>query len=579
MTTIRVAGTLLAAGEDRHLTYRLLPFGEAGSTSVGRVTASVGTVSIPDDVTTLVANLEHDPTRPLARFVSVTESDDGLDATLRVLATQAGDDLLTEVREGVRTGISVELDDITMQAARPGVPAALLAGTLAGAGFVARPAFPSARLAAADTELPEDFPDYLRPSDSVSESVDEVAINGVTYRVRRSTTSTTTVEVQHPEPALDSDDPAAEPERGAIVAATQTTREVDEQDPAEAPSTEQQIEQEEETVQDDEQDRLRASHTATAPAGGVAARRASQRGGVPTSVHAVAQMLAAAHQQGGARQLMAALSDITPAGILGLGQPEYVGELWSGRAYARRIVPLVNHADLTSFKVQGWRWTTKPQVDAYAGNKAAVPSNAPATVAVEIAAQRLAGAHDIDRIYRDFNVAEFFESYFRAMTESYAKKSDAALLTALTTAATVVTTAAANVPANVPLGMTLIVDGALAVLQATDEPPTFAVVAPDLYRGILLTPETNVLGYLNAALGLEDGTIGDGFKIVPNSGVAAGKALVGTKSAATMHELAGSPIRVEAIDLTKAGVDEGVFGYYAVNVHAAAGLALVNKGA
>lgn len=143
---MRVAGTLLSAStEDRTLTYRLLPFGEPGRTSLGKVTVSAGVVQLPADVTAMSANLEHDRTRPVAKFVSVTESDEGLDAVVRVLATSAGNDLLVEAAEGVRTGISVEIDAPVIKAG------ALQAGVLDGAGFVTNPAFPSAQLVAADT--------------------------------------------------------------------------------------------------------------------------------------------------------------------------------------------------------------------------------------------------------------------------------------------------------------------------------------------------------------------------------------------------------------------------------------------
>lgn len=172
MTTIKFAGTLLAAGDDRTLTYLLLPFGEAGRTSMGKVTASAGSVSIPDDVAALSANLEHDRTRPVAKFTSVTEADDGLRATLRVLETTAGNDLLVEAREGVRTGISVEVDNPVI---RDGV---MSAGALSGAGFVTSPAFPSAQLVAADTgELEdEETPEGTEPTETEETDEEEEAI-------------------------------------------------------------------------------------------------------------------------------------------------------------------------------------------------------------------------------------------------------------------------------------------------------------------------------------------------------------------------------------------------------------------
>lgn len=497
MTSIKVQGTLLTASvDDRTLTYRLLPFGEQGRTSLGKVTAARGTVTIPDDVPALVGNIEHDPTRPVARFARVEETDEGLDATLRVLPTTAGNDLLVEAAEGVRPGISVELDGVRIRDGR------LLAGTLTGAGFVTRPAFPSALLVAADAG--ED------PTDPAAEADHQA-------------------------------DEATDKEEAIVAEQIETTEEVE-------------------------------VMTASAPLG----MRPSAKG-KPATTGEVFKMLAAAYKSGGQSRLLAALSDIVPGDILGQEQPQYVGELWSGKAFVRRIIPLLNHADLTSFKVAGWRWDVKPAVAPYLGDKTAVPSNQPTTVAVSIDAERIAGGHDIDRKFRDFSDEEFWASYWRAMTESYAMVSDGAVLADIITAAGAATPMG-TVPAGVAPGMVAIVDGALEVLTNTNSLPTFAVVPTALWRGIVLTKEDDVLAYLNASMGLENGTI-DQFRIIPtaNPALPADQVLVGARDAATVHELGGeAPIRVEALNVPNGGIDAAVFGYYAVNVHDADGLALVD---
>src|SRR6478609_4848306 len=77
--TIKLAGDLLTASLDtRTLTYRLLPFGEPGRTNVGTITASKGSVTLPDNLADLVGNIEHEGTRPVSRAVSLDETDDGL---------------------------------------------------------------------------------------------------------------------------------------------------------------------------------------------------------------------------------------------------------------------------------------------------------------------------------------------------------------------------------------------------------------------------------------------------------------------------------------------------------------------
>ncbi|WP_448072336.1 hypothetical protein [Georgenia yuyongxinii] len=160
-TTIRTAGTLLIASVDaRTLTYRLLPYGEQGRTNVGRVTASKGSVTLPEDPSRLLLNLEHDRKRPVGKGVSIEDTDGGLVATFAIARTRAGDDLLEEAHEGLRAAVSVEIDSPVIRGGK------LLAGLLTGAGAVVDPAFPSAQLVAADAgELPKTLPTrWHRPS-------------------------------------------------------------------------------------------------------------------------------------------------------------------------------------------------------------------------------------------------------------------------------------------------------------------------------------------------------------------------------------------------------------------------------
>lgn len=524
MTKLIVAGELLkASADDRILSYRLLPFGSPGRTNLGKLTASASSVTVPADVTGLVVNMEHDDTRPVGKFAQVTRDDSGLLADVRVLATKAGDDYLTEAREGVRTGISVELDGPVI---RNGT---LMAGVLSGAGVCAQPAFADAKLIAADAgELPED-------THSESTTTETITVDGVEYVRKTTSTYTTETEVVGGEPEAENAEESAESEAGPV-------------------ST-----------------NLTASAAPIAPHNG---------GAKPSNgLSEVTRLLASANAEGGERKLLAALSDIVPANVTNTEQPAFLGELWHGKAYQRRIVPLFASAPLTSLRLQGWRWVTKPAVAPYAGNKTAVPSNTVSTEQVNLVAERIAGAHDIDRKFRDFNDTEFWAAYYRAMTESYAQVSDAQVLADVLAAATEV--APGDVPSGVSPAMAAIVDGALAVLQGTRTLPTFAVVAVDLYRDILLTREDDTLTYLNSALGLEDGTV-QSFRIVPALGgeVESGQVLVGARDAVTVHELGGeAPIRVEAENIAQGGIDAGVFGYYAVNVHDADGLALVDTAA
>jgi hypothetical protein len=134
----------------------------------------------------------------------------------------------------------------------------------------------------------------------------------------------------------------------------------------------------------------------------------------------------------------------------------------------------------------------------------------------DVEAQPFAGAHDVDRRYRDFSVPEFWDGYFTAMTESYAKQSDLYVADTLFAPANASTTAVVGgaVPANVSAVLARIVDGALAILD--EDLPSFALVDKASYRELLLTRDQDQLAFLNASLGLEEGTI-ESFRVVPSS--------------------------------------------------------------
>ncbi len=545
MTTIKIAGRVMTASrEDRTITGLLLPYGEEGRTNVGKITASAGSLTVPDPVSDVKLDIEHDLTRPVGRASEIVDTDAGLVATWSIARTRAGDDVLEEAAEGLRTGLSVEVEDPVIRGG------ALLGGVLTGAGVVVNPAFPSAQLVAADA----------------GEYVETVVVDSTVVRESEYGTETTTQHIET-ESVYQAAPPAEElPDEGDQA----STGDVPDEE-TEALASEAEDNEGDEPEKEEEMSESTLTAAATVPTGSLVAPKAPKS--EPT-LREVTAMMAAAFRSGGERKMLATLSDVVPANVDEMALPGWLGELWSGVAYQRRFIPLFDQKPLTNYELKGWRWVTKPTVAAYAGNKGDVPSATIATESVTVAAQRLAGAHDIDRKFRDFGETAFFEAYFRAMTESYARLSDLAVLDDVAAAATVVD--AGTIPTGVAKGLVFIVDGALEVLDLGT--PSFAVVAKDLYRDILLTQESDALKYLNAALGFDAGTLeGNGFRIVGTDQITAGSVLVGIRDAVTVHELGGVPIRVEAEDIAKGGIDEGVFGYYAVNVHDAEGLALVSE--
>lgn len=315
-----------------------------------------------------------------------------------------------------------------------------------------------------------------------------------------------------------------------------------------------------------------AMTAAQAPAGIHAPSTKSAPG---ASLNEVTKMIAGLNAQAASpSQLKAALDQITQADAFDItNQDQWVDEVWSGRSHQRKFVPLLSNAALTSMTVTGWRFTAgnEPQVDDYTGFPAEPPTNEVTTEMVTTTAQRLAGAHAIDRIHRDFPSQSFWTGFFRAQANDYSIKSDAKAEGEIILGAGA-PIAGGTVPTDVAKAAAYIVDGASQIQPYAT--PTFALVSSALYRELLLTKRNDVLEYLNMALGLEEGQVNN-FKIVPSSTLAADQVLVGAREAITFYEMPGSPLRVDVESIATGGIENGVFGYWASLVNDPRALCLV----
>lgn len=511
------AGDFSVDVETRTVRGLLLPWGEASRLSASQtepIAFERGTVRVPADLSPLSVNRHHNRHDPVASFSSVEDTEAGLVAEFSVSRNPEGDEFLAEYASGKLRKLSGEFRDIVRDGAKG------LAAVLTGAAFVTEGAFASAALfALGDIEEASEAPDSPAPLSPDEDG--DIAVSATETPSSVSVTAEDTTTRFIPEP---------ESEESAVTSAIPET--------------------------------MVAS--ATTPE-------------APTFRQTMTMLASAVAGETPSNTLLAALNDVkfdsTGGANNDMNRPQWLGELWAGKSFERKVVPLFNHADLTAIEVQGYRWVVKPEMAAWAGNKAAVPSNTPTTETIKKKAQRLAGGHDISREYVDFPNADFWTSYYQAMTESYARLSDAAVLTDILASSTAVTRG--TVPTNVSPGLASIVDGATAILDTAV--PSFAIVAKDVYRDLMLTRQDNTLAFLNAALGLEEGSI-ESFKVIPHAGIAAGKVLVGNSSAATVYELPGVPVKTESLDQIRGGIDSALFGYYASLVHNPKALALVSPG-
>lgn len=535
MTDANLEAGFFSVNEDtRTVRGLLVPYGEATvEAHAYPARFARGSLTIPADVSHLNVNLHHNRDYPVARFTSVEDTDAGLLAEFAIARTPEGDDFLAQYKAGTLRRLSAEVRDIV----RRGIDAT---ATLVGAAFVSQGAFASSALFALDSTPVNPTPIESDPNDMPPlEPVDGVlAVDATTL-----------------------------PESVAVTVEGETSTYTPEQEPEEdMPAA---------TVP--EAFSVRTSKSAQFSVSKLGDLIYAAREGKLTPEDFATEI------KGQNGSSMFALSDVKLDGTGGIGAtvgmlPQWIGEVWNAVNYRQQVLPLFNHADLTSLTINGFRWTQKPAGGDWAGNKADIPSNTLTAQAVTSTAARYAVGHDIAREFVDFNVPGFFESYAAAVSEDYARWADAKVATAAVAGATTLagdalTTLPGPTGGTIGSAASAIIDGATA-LVTLGTLPDFALVAPALWKQLAKQPTNNVIGYLNASLGLGDGDLA-GFTIRPSASVAAGKVLVGARSAVTVYELPGAPIRIDALDLARGGVDKAAFGYLGTVVNDARGLQLV----
>jgi hypothetical protein len=503
VTSLQLHATLTAAAADapepRVAEGIIVPWGTPGRTNLGPKRVHRGAVRILAEAP-VIGLYGHDRDRSVSRLIAHEDRDAGLWGRLRIAETPAGDLLLSELRAGVRDGLSVELSELEFDTAGD-----VTSGRLDAVAHVPLPAYDSARvhtLAATQHTDGVPVPDTDQTAPPVADPVAELRAELAELRAQVSTPSAATVlsTAGLPQPS--------------------------------------------------------------APAAGGEVKR-------------LATLQAALATGEATPEMRAALADITNTGLSLFHRPAGIGqELWSGGGYTRRFVPLFSQRELTSWKFGGWRWVNRPLVDDYAGDKAEIPTNTVSVEPVEGTAQRVAGGWDIDRKFRDFGDAEFWAGFYAAQTESYAEKTDEIAAAALVAAARDIT-----VDANVPASYAAANVAQADILKATalgqailqDTPNVrrsadFVLMNPADWLGLMDLTNLDLPAFLSL-LGVAPGSF-QRHPLVP-----AGSVIMGVSASVSFYELGGgAPIRVEALDVARAGVDSAVYGYVGTLVNRPGGV-------
>ena len=270
-----------------------------------------------------------------------------------------------------------------------------------------------------------------------------------------------------------------------------------------------------------------------------------------------------------AAALTAALADVTPVSMgtatIGEGphRPQYVGELWEAADVARPFLDAVGVGTLTSLKMFGFKWNVRPEVGRYAGNKAAIPTNTPTRARAEWNAQRFAGGWDVDRVFIDLpGGSDFIRDVFVEAVKSYKEQSEAYAVERLLAEATVVSTeSTVTLPAllaTIGQDVSMVRGGRVDVVQ----------MGSGRWSQLLGMTEASVPWWMrgqgSVSLTEVGGTIG-GIRFSVNHDLAPFDTVVLDKRAVKAQEV-DPPIKVQALDVPRGGVDLGVFGYLAVGV-------------
>lgn len=550
--TFLMGGTLQASQAARTMTGLVAPWGQPGATSAGKLVLTRGSLRLPAELSRVkLVDYHQTPPQAIGYATAAQDTDAGLVMSFQLGSTAAASQALVEASEGLRDAFSVELGEFT---APNGLD--VTDGLVTAVALVPVPAFADARVTSVAAAHHGKNGDTAMTADTQATAPEPQAAAAAT-----ATVAVTGPVVEPPAPDAPADAPAdAALSPAAAAGLVQAAMRGDSSAQAMLAGL----------------FGAGAPQPATGQPGQPARMPEALAGPTGRAVTAFsrADVTAALARciRGESRHpaLEAALSDIINTDVYEVvGEGSYVGQLWSAKTFTRRFVPLLRPGTLTSWQVRGWKWGVRPAGAAYAGDKADIPSNSPTVLPADTEAERWAGGHDIDIKFKHFGDTEFLDAYATAMTEDYAMDSDAiARAFILASASTPTGWDTLGAGKNVIYGAMLAGDLMSEQLDQDVEPDYYIVSRAD-FRTLIDLVDDDKPAFMSA-FGV------DPEKFIRSSAQTTGIVTAGLKGAGTFYELGGSPIRVEALDLVRGGINEAFFGYHATLLHDARGIVKVD---
>lgn len=557
------AGTLTFSEEDMTATGLLVPFGVKCRSNLGEFEVGPGVFALPTDTLGASLNVEHRREDVVGGISHAWEQPDtGIMGTFKFAQTDEGRTAFAEAKSGKRKNLSAEVAKVVISGGKA------LAGRLFAAAVVEKPAFEGATLLAAEdtgeSELTDKGPADVDPAHLTIGIPDENFPEDITLTPPSGASRVYTPEA---DPAEDNT------EGGSTVTATaiepgQATA------PAAVPST------------------LLASAPGT-PVDAIT--KAYELGTIFAAMAAVKTPGGLEDDYEAAHTLLAELADIkvqTTGGLTtassGVIQPAWVGKLWQGKKYVRRFIDLATH-NYGGINVAGRKGFKIDQgtalVQHWGGNKSDIPSGTASTSTTAATRRAYGYAADIAREFWDLEGGqEVIEAFLQGVVDSYAKITDIDALDDIlgyasgSVATTGVITAngsrivepdAADYPAEYSLAMGMVIDSIDAVTDADDD-PGFVLVNRAAWRQLRFTPKDKVPEYIKFAV--KGSGEGDADQVIvkraPDDAFdRAGfdntvpAVVSSSKTGIEFREQGETPIRLDALNLAKGGIDKAVIGY------------------
>ena len=158
-THLTFSASIEAADSQRRIIAgQIVPFGEIGSTSAGKVIFERGSIQVPNvSKVKLLAQHQATASGVIGRAQSITETPTGMNGVFKVSASNDGENYLIKASEGILDGLSVGVDVIRASERKDGV-LIVKAALLKEVSLVESPAFDLARVdhvAAEETAVEE----------------------------------------------------------------------------------------------------------------------------------------------------------------------------------------------------------------------------------------------------------------------------------------------------------------------------------------------------------------------------------------------------------------------------------------